>query len=462
MGLYSLARRENVKIVSSLEDGEAWQVKLAPGHFVGEFPAPVERFQRNRQPAGTEISFNGETASKYDVGRAARYYPLPVTLNEEQVEQDDFLRGACHTEEWRGIRIGVYRSPENTNFHHKRMNFYGITVDVPRLGKIQSIRSTWTAQADVLDCPGLDLTLPARREVVETPFTEELRLASSAAIYRAMLQEEGPVDVPKKVQDDAAFLGIILPDARAMLRKWQPRSSRDSFHINNPFNKWEEAPEDALLLDRHDSDTWEQQVTFRAAELNQMDGRLFHRDSRLAGYGWYDRLTRVEDIEITVTGQDGEYNLLENLGEDHEERPDRIVVKLQTDQEDENGDPVGIALPTDLAFNNNEHDYMDEIQPMVTRDSGINIEDLTEIMLDSLFFPSDDSGADSLETQEDDHETAFRNIATELLLSREEAVRESIEHAVARYVRHHIPRHTNVTINMMPEQQTRITIEPAE
>ena len=126
------------------------------------------------------------------------------------------------------------------------------------------------------------------------------------------------------------------------------------------------------------------------------------------------------------------------------------------------GTPWGLPSPTDLAFNNNEHDYMDEIQPMVTRDSGINIEDLTEIMLDSLFFPSDDSGADSLETQEDDHETAFRNIATELLLSREEAIRESIEHAVARYVRHHIPRHTNVTINMMPEQQTRITIEPAE
>ena len=46
MGLYALARRENVQVISSTGDSHAWSVNLTPDHFVGKLPAPIVELPR--------------------------------------------------------------------------------------------------------------------------------------------------------------------------------------------------------------------------------------------------------------------------------------------------------------------------------------------------------------------------------------------------------------------------------
>ena len=85
MGVYSLARQEDVTIRSQPEPADdtgpipqGWRVRLARAHFLGEEVAAVEPMDPT--PPGTEVSFGNAGASASDVQNAARHFPLPVFL----------------------------------------------------------------------------------------------------------------------------------------------------------------------------------------------------------------------------------------------------------------------------------------------------------------------------------------------------------------------------------------------
>ena len=219
MGLYSLARRDTVTVRSKNGHG-AWQVTLTPDNFTGKLPAPVERLSEST-PQGTSISFSYKNAHEidYHIRKAAKHYPLPVTLNCGTLERVGFLHDSLYTEEWEGVTFGVH------NRHASRINFHGVVITDREYPIIQAIHSNWGADTDVTDSPKLQLTLPSRKEVVETRFTEELRAARRRAIYRAMRLQPQPVDVAKAIQDDARQMGVELPDARPLLPHWIPRDA---------------------------------------------------------------------------------------------------------------------------------------------------------------------------------------------------------------------------------------------
>ena len=107
----------------------------------------------------------------------ARYYPLPVTMDGEPADQNDFLAKAPYTEEWEGIRIGVYQSQRRSE-----LNFHGVVIKEPRIPDAAAIDAAWRVHADVRDCAALELTLSARKELVETEFTAHMRTACLHAI----------------------------------------------------------------------------------------------------------------------------------------------------------------------------------------------------------------------------------------------------------------------------------------
>jgi len=221
MGVYSLARRPKVTIRSRPRPVEgarlpAWQVQLKPEHFLGEYPAAIEILDGDDLGFGTEIVFDDDKANEGHVNIAAWYFPLAVTCNDAEVKRADFLKDAVHIEKWHGIRLGVHRS----RYHGGRnpeINFHGIVIENVNLPKVGCMTHDWHVQADVVDCAELELVLPGRKAVVETPFVDQLRGACRTAIYRAMLATEPAIDVSATVREDALAHGVQLPIARAEL-----------------------------------------------------------------------------------------------------------------------------------------------------------------------------------------------------------------------------------------------------
>ena len=397
MGLYALARCELVTVHSKSENRNAWQVTLTPEHFVGKLAAPVEHLLPElAAPSSTTVTFTTEQPDQNtqdEVEKAAKYYPLPVYLNGASLTQRDFLQEADHIQKWQGVRIGVYKGSD------RPMNFHGIVIRHPLLPKVDTIgRDTWTTRVDVIDCPQLELTLPARREVVETPFMEKLRRACQGAIYQAMSLQH--VDVPKQVQEDAAAMGISIPDAAPRLASWQPQIANSIYY--EPTTEYRQVTDDTIVLDL-DLSAANQQALARAAEQNGAMDRFYKQNTDLIGYQWYDRLTKATRVQITVTDQDGDREIKETqteLNNPGNQRPDRIVFTLLDRPNHPKHRAVEIiSLPADAAFDNAKEHSLYNAAPLVTKDSAINVQQLSGLLMDGFFNPSDKYDSDSYDTQ---------------------------------------------------------------
>ena len=459
MGLYSMARRKNVTVRSKHRNDPPWEVVLTPEHFVGRISAPVVQIPEDEIASGTSVRFSLDPkaelwfSQKEMILGACKHYPLPVYMNGTEVEQEDFLKDAIHIEEWEGIRIGVYQDA-----HKKHMNFHGIVVREPVLARINSIDAIWNTQADVINCPHLELTLPARKEVVENPFMDELRKACTKAIYRAMKLEPNPVDVPRSVQIEAAGMGIRLPDAAPRLQTWEPEAAREN-HYNPKTTPREYVNQESLIMNMEITAP-DQQGLARAAQLNGVLGRLVEPNRNLTGYDWYDQMTRATDFNITVTDQGDEKDLrqlrrLEIQLED--QRPDAITFTVQTT--DDKGNHEEIILPTDLAFENNEEDYSDENRPLVTKDSQIHTLALVDLMVEAYFTPSEDQEADSFETQKDEHQENYERTAVKLLSSKNDALKELLVIAADRHLLYELPDGMTATVRMKKGETILVTLE---
>ena len=460
MGFYSLARRESVTVRSGPGDGTGWRVQLAPEHFVGEMEAPVEELSRD-VPPGTSVTFSCSQQTRSnagDVEDAARHYPLPVYHDGKSVTQiKDFLGSTVHVEEWQGVRIGVHHQS-------KQMNFHGIVIQNPGLPQVNDMHQRWTASVDVVDCPHLELTLPARKEIIETQFMDELRRECRRAIYRAMALEPGGAEVPFAVQQDARELGVDLPEAAARLRAWEAEKGHDT------GRRWERHREKGAWVDGgtvlidNGMACGDQHALERAARLCGTLGRLMEADGRLEGYGWYDRLTRMNEVRTTIT-QDGRNHDLAERREREEPfpdpRPERIAFTLEC--VDGGGSRTTIHLPSDLTFYNDDNDdtFPGNAFPLVTQGSRISPDELAEIMMDSFFNPNDGPDADSYNTQVEEQEEQYREKALALLATREEAARENILRAVKSHAYHHVPPGMQAVIRIRPKSPVKVELEPA-
>ena len=208
MGMLSLARRGCT--VSSRprtthgEPAPGWRVDLAPEHFLGEADAEVRTDDAAPYPHGTAVTFrttDDAEAVRAAIGTAAWHYPLPVVFEHapdtpaggEQLERRAFLDGALHAERWRGLVFGVFKDRwAGFGLSDPDVNFHGLTVSV-RLPSVETVAGArWSAAADIVDCPELELVLPARKEAVETPFLAAMREAARLAVYRAMAADPDP------------------------------------------------------------------------------------------------------------------------------------------------------------------------------------------------------------------------------------------------------------------------------
>ncbi len=464
-GFASLARR-NCAVSSRPHspNGEilpGWRVALSPEHFLGEADAEVLADEEAPFPRGTAISFQATeaiAAIRNAAENAARHYPLPVvfqdrteddTAGPEELPRRAFLDGAVHAEPWRGLVFGVFRN-RHDGYRDPDLNFFGLTLTVG-LPTVETVHgATWTVLADVDDCPDLELVLPARKEAVENAFLKGMREAARLAIYRAMAADPNP----RPAFEDwtqANDAGIDIAPPPAVLRPWRPSIANVDDWRDSP--KLADVGQDALVMDC-DPEPPEAQALWRAAEREGIAPRLFEADRRLDGYGWYDRLDRATGIAVEVT-LDGKRHALddaplpERAGPTAAElppRPEAVGIELAVRAADGTADTL--RLPADLAFAGEAWSWLDDALPLVTADSALQPHELATLLRNGFFSPSDDAGADSHETQRDRFDEEALHLATRLLLSDDEACRNSIAEAVRRELMWFVPGDRAVDIRI--------------
>ena len=400
-------------------------------------PPPRSAAPRRTPPGTTRCRSSSRTA------------PKPNSSGEEPLPRRAFLDGAVHAEPWRGLAFGVFRN-RHPGYNDPDLNVFGLTLPV-RLPTVETVHgATWTVRADVGDCPGLELVLPARKEAVENAFLDEMRAAARLAIYRAMAAQPSP----RPAFEDwtrAREAGIELAPPPAQLRPWRPSVAN--------VNDWRDPPKlapaghDALVM-ACDPEPPEAQALWRAAERAGIASRLFEADRRLDGYDWYDALDRVTAMTVQAAADGkwmaiGDYPLPERPGLRSAALPARpAAIRIELAVRPRSGPPATLDLPADLAFAGEAWSWVEDALPLVTVDSALQPHALAELLRAGFFSPSDDADSDSWETQLERFDESALHLATRLLLSDDAASRTSLAEAVRRELLWLCPKDRTVDIRI--------------
>ena len=452
MGFLSLARR-GCTVASRTPSGAGWRVDLTPAHFRGEAEADVLSGADAPEPHGTSVSFRTEEnreVIRRALENAARHYPLPVALDGGSLPRRDFLENAVHTEAWRGLSFGVFANRSRYR-DEPDLNFHGLVLPV-RLPTVHPVDGpAWSVRAEVANCPELELVLPARKEAVETPFLEDMREAARTAIYRAMAMAETAPVIAFEEWRRARSAGVELPEPSPALRPWRPPVADIDNWLAGPAP--EPLPADALLMDTALGPP-EAQALWRAAERGGTAPRLFESDRRFEGYAWYDALPRVKDVRTDVA-LGGEARPLEDFqtppdrsGPSTEPPPRPDAIRMRLDVEGPESTSETVTLDADLVFAGEAWAWLADVEPLVMAGSAIEPAELADVLRDAWFSPSDESDADSWDTQRARFEEEALHLAIGLLCSEEEALRRTIACAVRRELFWLIPKDRAVTITV--------------
>ena len=481
MGMLSLARRgctvSSRPRATNGDPAPGWRVALLPAHFLGEAEAEVHPDDGAPWPHGAAVSFRASGPEDPErirraIEQAARHYPLPVMFEDvpdtpaggETLDRRAFLDGALHVERWRGLVFGAFKDRWNGfGLNDPDVNFHGLTVSA-QLPRVESVTGEcWTAGADIVDCPDLELVLPARKEPVETPFLEEMREAARLAIYRAMAADPDPrPSFADRKRAHEADIDIAAPPPE--LRPWRPGLA--------DIDDWREPPKresvgpDALLM-ACDPEPPEAQALWRAAERGGIAGRLFEPDRRLEGYAWYDAIERIVHIhtEAPVGRRPyalDSYPVPERTGAPGAplaQRPASIRMSLTV--RPDRGVGRILDIDADVAFAGDAWAYVGDALPLVTAGSDIEPFQLMELLRAAFFSASDDADADSRERQRDVFEQEALHIATRLLVSDDAARRSSIAEAVTRELFWLIPHDRGAEISVRDRKVTVTLGAPA-
>lgn len=440
MGVFSLANR------GATIRSHDWQVTLKPEHFAGEGAAEVVPAQ---PISGTEIEFEvdkQEASAVNDVQisryawliRVMLYYPLPIYLNGKPLKQTDYLQDALHTEKWHGLKIAVGKWHPNKCFTSTGLNFHGLVLQTS-LPEILSYR----VRIDVQDCPQLKLVLPARKEVVQDAFWQQLQLECKRVLYRyiAMLIDGHSLKFAE--WQEARNLGITLPEAEPVLRAFAPQIRDDILHVEPaPLERF---PGNAVLTDcfpeRNDDIALEQcfwlAVTHNlTTDNNALDPARFYRpNADYAGYSWYDALPKLTEIFVDTVSDGKVLAPHEHKGHTGVDKI-RMTCTLATNggDEEQHSLTAPIYIFTEEVFWN-----LGNCCVLLSKEATFNDEDLADILRDCCFQYADDGDYDSYDTQLDSFMHRARSIARSMLMSENEALIAKIQDILIDHLKWEMP-----------------------
>ena len=459
MGIFSLARR-SPRIRSRVAGRTAWSVQLGEDHFVGRVSAAVAADSGWDRDHGTDVTFSvlPTDASWIPtvIADAVRHYPIPVSVNGRRPEQTDFLKDAVRTEIWRGLRVGVFHSASPA-WATPGINFHGLHVAFPDLPQVHALPGadadtprTWWTLADVADCRDLELTLPTRTAIVQTPFTAELVDEATRIIYRAIAAAGRAPRLAYETRKTAAAAGITLPTDPRHLTPWRPNSARDAKPIEHPRHP---DLQHAILVDDDKLDAAESQTLAWAAKETGTLGRYWETESGLRGYRWYDKLPCIIGVNVHVRSGTQTYTSTRQTRQAGESpvrgAVDEIELELRVKRAGCDA-PIDVRIPTSAALLSPEGGGTSERKPIFVarRDAPIDRNALGSALVEAYFHPSFDSDADSVDTQMREYRRRVDYIVTELLESREAAADADLRELVTTCILPSMSGDSNIDIQI--------------
>ena len=373
---------------------------------------------------GTTVSFPVDHPPNRALERAAEFFPLPVLLNGQELARRNFLDRAVRRERWNGLEFGAYRDDFRVN--PAEMNFHGLTIRDVDLPSLRTIGERWTLNADVGRAWQLALVLPARKEIVESAFTEEMRAEGRRMLMRAIAEAQPMARVPAALWREAAEAGIELPVPAAELQRFKPDDG--AMDRRPPAEKFIPVPAAALVFDA-DVGAGEQHSFMRAVARAGLDTLVFHAVGQFEGFEWYDQLPRIKAVEIVAIVDGEEYRFgSDEDGNDydgHQGVAEQITIRYTvertgTRETRELPADVGLTGIADACFHNLEGWLL------VGRDTDLDPAELTELLENVFFDASDDREANSYDSQFDEFERDALEWAVKMLGSKDEALRTRV------------------------------------
>ena len=453
MGFFSLAGRD-VIITSRARGHRPWSAHIKPHDWTGETDIAVAKAVT---PIGTTIHFRHDLAGSSHVhaalGKAAKYFPLPVRLNGEPLDQTSWTANAVHTSKWRGSTIAVVAI--NQRYHRETLNFFGLTIsaDLPVINDTH--HSLWGVVVDIAPNSGLSLVLPARKEIVQNHAYEELKTAATRAIYEAIAQMPAH-HLPYDKWLEARSLGIDLPEAAPLLHSWTPDTADSGTRTHGDLIDAQHAivVSELYPLEAHS--------LARAIALNDpatASLKLVASDGHYRGYSWYDALPLLEAPLFEIDLPDQSVTLENGLVSDDSTgsqlaRAIRMVLTTTNTTE-----PMMLVLDTDLAATQSEEAWwMDDITVFSTKTDTLNPIDLAGLLEAALFRYNEDCEADSYDTQLSNFQDEAMTTAIALLGTRANLLAHRLMHAI-NPIRWDLAPDESITITMT-HQGVDVQIKP--
>jgi hypothetical protein len=355
MGFFSLTNRGAMIVAGQKGTGQAGPSRRHRMPFMGKEPVTVDAGPDGHH--GLTVIFPEKKGEYFvtAVRRAARFFPVPVIFNGEEMPSSDFLDGADHIEEWQGIRIGVF-GRDVSRYHDDNANFHGVTLKIPLPELQQFWHRSYLARIDVVDCAHLKFVRPARKDVVRDAMFVEL-LEEITRLYFRMIAAGGAHSLRFKDYQLGRTLGIDLKEAAPLLRPYSPScADTDRSVVLAPAS----VEKDAFVFEGEGP--LEDQTFARAIARLDSAPALFDPHRAFAGYAWYDalRCIQIRSYRMEIDGATEENQLFDLFGANG--RPDRLEVVLDVS----GAEKTECVLETDLIVQGGDHGSLDEAEILAT------------------------------------------------------------------------------------------------
>lgn len=399
MGVFSLAGRDVIIRSWSQPERQGWMAHIPAGAWESSRPIAISADPIER---GTAITVRmpedwseklGET-----VREVARHYPVPVTFDGEAIAQADWLEDAVRIEEWNGCRIGVFHEEGAQDTSNRaRLNFHGVTIRCPidSVGEVGR-GQVWTARIDIIDCPAIQLVLPARKEAVQNPALDELRVAARAAIFRTIAAQPSH-RLAFATWSEAMGLGIEMPGAEPYLYGWiAPHAD-----MYENYASGVRVSDPSMVVMPDVEALFAQPAALALSRHSPFGGALVDEEPDFAGYGWYDVLARVETIGFDVVQEGLSFSIDVETGAPAEADHGYVDSLELTATLFHAGAYVDVRCTADVAFaaDHDMSDHIDDLAIFVRRGAELVAGDVVALAQRAAFDPANDSDADSHETQ---------------------------------------------------------------
>lgn len=422
MGFFSLAGRRVRIIAQRHGTSQSWIIDAEPDSFGGTVPITCKVGPTNHDGTTILIATKANESYVAAANHAARYLPIDVMVDGVRVERKDFLADTEHIEVWNGIRIGIYERGPVGFRNNETVNFHGVTLygRLPSVG--QEFHRSYYARLDVIQCTDLKLVLPARKEIVENAFMDELRTHISTIFFQ-MIKAAGAHSLSYDKFKRATEFGITLPPAAMQLRVFEP-SHADS--DQNGYGKVETINADDVVY-VSDGGAIEEQNLAYALSAQRAETKLYDPKTGFEGYDWYDQLARVSVKGYRAVGDTDTVCVAPGKRHTMTERPDQLEILctlVDTAHSEE------WTLSTDWLIFGEDGWGLDEVDIVVTKSSKATSADIVDFLEHALFNPSDDNEAGSYDQQQ----RWFRDEAEDLAINMLETSLEAQINAIVRVI----------------------------